>query len=47
MSESTNSTSMGEIEHINVDEVMAEFDRESNGWFFPVCLLHESHQRLA
>jgi len=30
MSESTNSTSMGEIEHINVDEVMAEFDRESN-----------------
>jgi TRAP transporter 4TM/12TM fusion protein len=30
MSESTNLTSMGEVEHINVDEVMAEYDRESN-----------------
>lgn len=30
MSEPTNITSMGEIEHINVDEVMAEYDRESN-----------------
>jgi len=30
MSESTQQTSMGEVEHINVDEVMAEYDRESN-----------------
>lgn len=30
MSEPTNLTSMGEVEHINVDEVMAEYDRESN-----------------
>ncbi|NLL68003.1 MAG: TRAP transporter permease, partial [Clostridiaceae bacterium] len=30
MSEPTNITSMGEVEHINVDEVMAEYDRESN-----------------
>ena len=30
MSEPTNTTSMGEVEHINVDEVMAEYDRESN-----------------
>lgn len=30
MSEPTNLTSMGEVEHINIDEVMAEYDRESN-----------------
>ncbi|MGI6085083.1 MAG: TRAP transporter permease [Acetivibrionales bacterium] len=30
MSEPTNTTSMGEVEQINVDEVMAEYDRESN-----------------
>lgn len=30
MSEPTNLTSMGEIEDINVDELMAEYDRESN-----------------